>query len=84
MHLTFPFSAMPQEYKTIEVIPENERASLNLHLGSVGALRASHRAFDPERSIHEQFPFHPHDKEEKITPGEVVKLDIGIWSMGVD
>jgi predicted acyl esterase len=84
MHLCFPFSAIPQEYKSIEDIPEKERASLNLHLGSVGVLRASHRAFDPARSIHEQFPFHPHDKEEKIKPGEIVKLEIGIWSMGVD
>jgi hypothetical protein len=84
MHLCFPFSAIPSTYKSIEDIPEKERASLNLHLGSVGVLRASHRAFDPARSIHEQFPFHPHDKEEKITPGEVVKLEIGIWSMGVD
>jgi predicted acyl esterase len=84
MHFTFPFSAVPKEYKTIEDILGNERASLNLHLGSVGALRASHRAFDPELSIHEQFPFHLNDKEEKITPGEVVKLEIGIWSTGVD
>jgi predicted acyl esterase len=84
MHLTFPFSAIPQECKIINNIPENERASLNLHLGSVGALRASYRAFDPVRSIHEQFPFHPQDKEEEITPGEVVKPEIGIWSMDVD
>ncbi|KAF2996884.1 hypothetical protein E8E13_005135 [Curvularia kusanoi] len=65
-----PFSAIPQEYKSIEDIPGKERAS--------------HRAFNPERSIHKQFPFHPHDKEEKISPGEVVKLEIDIWSMGVD
>ena len=73
-----------KEYKTIDHIPENERASLNLHLGSVGALRVSHRVFDPERSIHEQFSFHPHDEEEKITLREVVKLEIGIWPMGAD
>jgi len=59
-------------------------ASLNLHLGSLGILRASHRAFDSSRSIHPQFPYHPHDKEEKITPGDIVKLEIGIWAMGVD
>ncbi|KAH7087404.1 Alpha/Beta hydrolase protein [Paraphoma chrysanthemicola] len=84
MHLCFPFSAIPPAYKSIDDIPEKEQASLNLHMGSVGVLRASHRAYDPKRSIHPQFPFHPHDKEEKITPGEVVKLEIGIWSMGVD
>lgn len=84
LHLCFPFSAVPTGIKSIDEIPEKERQSLNLHPGSIGALRASHRKFDPERSIHPQFPFHPHDVEEKITPGEVVKLEIGIWAMGVD
>ncbi|KAF2022407.1 alpha/beta-hydrolase [Aaosphaeria arxii CBS 175.79] len=84
MHLCFPFSAIPEHIKRIDDIPEKEQASLNLHLGSVGVLRASHRKFDPERSIHPQFPFHPHDVEEKIPAGEIVKLEIGIWSMGVD
>lgn len=84
MHLCFPFSAVPTGIKSIEEIPEKDHQSLNLHLGSVGVLRASHRKFDPERSIHSQFPFHPHDVEEKIPPGEMVKLEIGIWSMGID
>jgi predicted acyl esterase len=84
MHLCFPFHAVPTGIKSIEEIPEKDRQSTNLHLGSVGVLRASHRRFIPEKSIHEQFPFHPHDREEKIPPGEVVKLEIGIWSMGVD
>ncbi|KAI9689588.1 MAG: hypothetical protein M1822_010240 [Bathelium mastoideum] len=81
-HLNFPISAIP--YKSIADIPTNERASLNLHQGSVGVLRASHRAIDPKKSIHPQFPFHPHEVEEKIPPGEVVRLEIGIWAMGVD
>jgi hypothetical protein len=84
MHLCFPFHAVPTGIKSIEEIPDKDRQSTNLHLGSVGVLRASHRRFIPEKSIHEQFPFHPHDREEKIPPGEVVKLEIGIWSMGVD
>ncbi|KAL1589838.1 hypothetical protein WHR41_01454 [Cladosporium halotolerans] len=82
MHLNFPFEATP--YKSIADIPKKEMASLNLHLGSLGILRASHRAFDASRSIHPQFPYHPHDREEKITPGDIVKLEIGIWAMGVD
>ena len=82
MHLNFPFSATP--VKSIDEIPEKDRASLNLHLGSTGILRASHRAFDSEKSIHPQFPFHPHTKQEKVEPGTVVKLEIGIWAMGVD
>ncbi|KAH7313052.1 Alpha/Beta hydrolase protein [Rhexocercosporidium sp. MPI-PUGE-AT-0058] len=82
MHLNFPFSATP--IKSIDEIPEKDQASLNLHLGSSGILRASHRAIDPSKSIHPQFPFHPHKKQEKVAPGTVVRLEIGIWAMGVD
>ncbi|KAK0129149.1 hypothetical protein ONS95_001084 [Cadophora gregata] len=82
MHLNFPFSATP--IKSIDEIPEKDQASLNLHLGSTGILRASHRAIDPKKSIHPQFPFHPHTKQEKVQPGTVVRLEIGIWAMDVD
>ncbi|KAK7911854.1 X-Pro dipeptidyl-peptidase C-terminal non-catalytic domain-containing protein [Apiospora marii] len=82
MHLNFPMHATP--VNSIEEIPEKDQASLNLHLGSMGILRASQRAVDESRSIHPQFPFHPHEKQEKITPGNIVKLEIGIWAMGVD
>lgn len=82
MHLNMPFKATPVE--RIEDIPEKDMASLNLHLGPMGILRASQRAIDSSKSIHPQFPFHPHEKQEKITPGNVVKLEIGIWAMGTD
>ncbi|KAI1344442.1 hydrolase [Xylariaceae sp. FL0016] len=82
MHLNFPFKATP--VTSISQIPQKDQASLNLHLGSFGILRASQRAIDDSRSIHPQFPFHPHEKQEKITPGTVVRLEIGIWAMGVD
>ncbi|KAK4956523.1 hypothetical protein LTR10_006050 [Elasticomyces elasticus] len=82
MHLCFPLAATP--VKSIAEIPEAQRQSTNLHMGSVGILRASHRAFDAKKSIHPQFPFHPHEIEEKIKPGDVVKLEIGIWAMGND
>lgn len=82
MHLNFPFHATP--VKAIDDIPQKEQASLNLHLGSTGILRASHRAIDTGKSIHPQFPFHPHARQEKVTPGDIVKLEIGIWAMGVD
>ncbi|KAH8679506.1 X-Pro dipeptidyl-peptidase C-terminal non-catalytic domain-containing protein [Tricladium varicosporioides] len=82
MHLNFPFSATP--IKSIDDIPLKDRMSLNLHLGSTGILRASQRAIDPTRSMHPQFPFHPHKTQEKVPPGSVVKLEIGIWAMGVD
>ncbi|KAJ9610628.1 hypothetical protein H2200_005405 [Cladophialophora chaetospira] len=82
MHLNFPFKATP--YKSIDDIPAKEQASLNLHLGSVGILRASHREIDSSRSIHSQFPFHPHTKQQKIPKGTIVKMEIGIWAMGLD
>ncbi|KAK7543031.1 Alpha/Beta hydrolase protein [Phyllosticta paracitricarpa] len=82
MHLNFPVEATP--VNCIDEIPEKQRASLNLHQGSIGILRASHRAIDESKSIHPQFPFHPHEKEEKIPPGEIVKLEIGIWNVSID
>ena len=44
-----------------------------------GWLRASHRALDPEKSLPYR-PYHPHDKEEKLTPGEVYECDVEIVS----
>ncbi|KAB8210430.1 Alpha/Beta hydrolase protein [Aspergillus parasiticus] len=82
LSLNFPFKAAP--VNSIDEIPPKERQSTNLFQGSVGILRASHRAIDSSKSIHPQFPFHPHDREEKIQPGTIVKLEIGIWAMGVD
>jgi predicted acyl esterase len=43
-----------------------------------GWLRASHRALDPELSTPYR-PFHPHDRRELLTPGEVYELDVEIW-----
>jgi predicted acyl esterase len=82
MHLCFPIDRTP--YKSISEIPIREQSSLNMHLGSVGILRASHRKIDRSKSWHENAPFHPHDEEWKIAPGTVVELEIGIWAMGND
>jgi hypothetical protein len=48
---------------------------------ALGWLRASHRALDPEKSTEHQ-PVHLHTHEEKLSPGEVVPLDIEIWPSG--
>lgn len=45
---------------------------------SQGWLRASHREVDPDRSRPEM-PFHPHDRAEPLTPGNVYEVDIEIW-----
>lgn len=82
MHLNFPIDATP--VNSIGEILEKERASLNLHLGSMGVLRASNRAIDTTKNIHPQFPFHPHKTQDKLERNQIVKLEIGIWAMGVD
>jgi predicted acyl esterase len=48
----------------------------------MGWLRASHRATDPVRSLPHR-PWHPHDRAEPLTPGEVVALDVEIWPTSV-
>lgn len=48
----------------------------------MGWLRASHRAVDPARSLPYR-PWHPHVREEPLTPGQVVPLDIEIWPTSV-
>lgn len=80
--LQFPFSRAP--VNSIDEISDKDRGSVTLHHGSIGILRASQRKIDSSRSIHPQFPFHPHDEVQKVPKGEVVKLEIGIWAMGVD
>lgn len=70
--------------KKFKDMPASDHTGVLVHPGSLGMLKASHRAIDRSKSIHEQFPFHPHDKVEKITPGDIVELEIGIWHMGAD
>jgi len=42
-----------------------------------GWLRASHRRLDPVRSTPYR-PYHPHDRAEPLTPGEIVECEIEI------
>ncbi|KAF2027042.1 hypothetical protein EK21DRAFT_72732 [Setomelanomma holmii] len=64
----------PQDVSKINVLQ---------YIGPSGILRASHRAISPTLSKH-NFPVHEHTSEEKITPGQVVKLEIGIWAAGIE
>ncbi|KAH8881276.1 alpha/beta-hydrolase [Thozetella sp. PMI_491] len=81
-HLQFPIDRTPLQ--SIDDIAEKDKQSLTLHMGSMGILRASRRKTDPSRSIHSNFPFHPHDEIQLVPAGEVVRLEIGIWAMGND
>jgi uncharacterized protein len=47
-----------------------------------GWLRASHRKTDQERSF-EYRPWHTHDEQQPLTPGEPVTVDVEIWPTSV-
>lgn len=82
LNLNIPWKAAP--YDRMEDIPVKELSNLLLYFGPLGVLRASHREIDPSMSIHEQYPFHTHANVQKIPPGQVVELEIGLWAMGID
>jgi predicted acyl esterase len=44
----------------------------------LGWLRASHRKLDPRQSLPYR-PWHTHDEEWPLKPGEPVELDVEIW-----
>ncbi|KAL4860689.1 hypothetical protein BDV12DRAFT_91774 [Aspergillus spectabilis] len=80
-NLNIPWKGLP--ISTIDEIPAEKRTEVILYQGPTGILRASQRAIDTSKSMHPNWPFYPNDKQEKIGPGTVVRLEIGIWCMGV-
>jgi predicted acyl esterase len=82
ININIPWSAAP--YEKVSDIPESDYSNLMVYYGPTGVLRASHRKIDTSKSIHSQYPFHTHDEVQKIKPGDIVKLEIGIWAMGID
>lgn len=44
---------------------------------TVGMLRLSHRALDPEKST-TFLPVHTHEREERVTPGEIYEVEVAI------
>lgn len=62
-HLMLGRDRMP--VPTIDDIKPEDRTGTTLHEGPSGFLRASRRHINRSRSIHEQYPFHTHDREEK-------------------
>ncbi|KAF1354059.1 Alpha/Beta hydrolase protein [Delphinella strobiligena] len=71
-------------YVTIAEIPADKRTEVGFYAGPLGILRASHHEIDASKSMHENWPFHPHERVQKVPQGEIVKLDIGIWAMGIE
>ena len=47
-----------------------------------GWLRASHRKLDAKLSLPYR-PYHTHDEEQPLKPGEVVQLDIELWPTSI-
>ncbi|MCY4384670.1 MAG: CocE/NonD family hydrolase [Nitrospinae bacterium] len=43
-----------------------------------GWLRASHRKLDPGKTLPYR-PYHTHDEEQPLTPGDIYELDIEVW-----
>lgn len=62
--------------------PEVESINPLKYLGPTGILRASHRSIDANLSWSD-FPEHDYTKSESIIPGQIVKLDIGLWQAGI-
>jgi uncharacterized protein len=47
-----------------------------------GWLRASHRKLDPALSLPYR-PYHTHDEEQPLEPGQVVEVDIELWPTSI-
>jgi uncharacterized protein len=61
---------------------EVENVNTVKYIGPSGILRASHRAIDPNLSK-PHWPAHDHTAEDKVPPGRVVRLEIGIWAAAI-
>jgi len=87
LNLNVPLTMQPHGTTHAQV----DNLNLYKHNGPAGRLRASKRALgqDPmlsEEQRKQQVPTElwlPYDKEEKVTPGTVVELDIPIWPTGI-
>lgn len=87
LHINIPIEVLPTG-TTEEDVPD-----LNIfkYVGPNGRLRASHRKVKPNPELTAEqssmiYPadvWHPHDIEEKISPGEIVCLEIALWPSGI-
>lgn len=87
LHTNIPLQSLPAGTTDADV------PNLNIfkYVGPNGRLRASHRRLEKDPQLSEEqssmlYPadiWHPHDREEKIPPGEVVCLEIALWPGGI-
>ncbi|KAL4810489.1 alpha/beta-hydrolase [Aspergillus unguis] len=81
LNLNIPWKNAP--INSFDELEDKDKHNLLFYFGPLGILKASHRQIDESKSMHPQYPFHPHDSEQKLQPNEVVELQIGLWAMGV-
>ncbi|KAM0415969.1 hypothetical protein ACHAPT_013068 [Fusarium lateritium] len=82
LNLNIPWKYAP--IKCFDELDPKDHQNLLFYFGPMGILRASRRHIDWSRSIHQQYPFHTHDRDEKLGKGQVVELRIGLWAMGIE
>lgn len=81
-HLNIPITDM--QPMGISSPAEVSVVNTNVYLGPNGVLRASHRATDDALSYGNwQVHDHTEAKNQPVSPGEVVKLEIGMWPTGM-
>ena len=64
-------------------IPKEKQTDILLYMGPLGMLRASHREVDWSKSMHPNYPFHPHSKVDKVPRGQIVRLEIGMFATSI-
>jgi predicted acyl esterase len=82
LNLNIPWKDLP--VSKIADIPKDLRTEVILYAGPTGIQRATMRAIDESKSMHENWPYYPMDKVEKVPRGEIVRLEIGIWATGIE
>jgi hypothetical protein len=60
--------------KVVNTVPMVSKAS--------GRLKVSHRELDPKRSTPSE-PYLTHKSEQRLSPDEIVLIEVGIWPMGL-
>lgn len=79
-HITLTDPAKRKWVKSLEV--DGKLPATVSYTGPTGRLRVSHRALDPELSTANE-PVLSHRKEEKVSPGEIVPVDLTLWPTSI-
>ncbi|KAF4876388.1 Cocaine esterase [Colletotrichum siamense] len=78
-HINIPWTALPQSHSYQEDVVGSNIIKFT---GSHGMLRVSHRATDQSKQ-NSIMPYHPHLEAQKVPPGEIVPIEIGLWPIGM-